>query len=473
MRFAWFLALRYLKPKRTFVSVITLISIAGVALGVAVLLVVIAVMSGFEKKIKEEFLKVEPSIIVRDTSRQFLPDGGNPEEAAASEDAEALPAWHGIMAQVRQHPEVVSASPMLFVAAVVEKKPTEDEERILDAENRHAASVQAILYGIHPDDAVQIDRLQKLMDESGAGMFDVAGDGIVLTYNLAGRLERDFPIFISESQVNAYGPAFLRAYREYYTEQQRARNDEDKAAEVGNRDRDLPLPEEYTVSGIIDGSKLGNDPIGFISLRNAQRIAGSGRTIDGISVELRDPFRAGEVSEDLKAVLPDGWTPQTWMERHSNYFDAIASERSMMYFVLSIISVVAAFSIMNTMITVAVQKRREIGMMRALGASTRQIVGIFIAKGLVVASLGTLIGYTLGVTVLHFRNQIRNGIAEIFQIRIFDENIYGLREIPADPRILDNILICGIAFVLCTLAAVPPAWVVGRLEPARALRSDR
>jgi lipoprotein-releasing system permease protein len=128
---------------------------------------------------------------------------------------------------------------------------------------------------------------------------------------------------------------------------------------------------------------------------------------------------------------------------------------------------------MNTMITMAVQKRKEIGMMRALGAKTSQIVGLFVVKGLIVAGFGVGSGYLLGSMVLHFRNDLRRWISSTFNWQIFDERIYGLREIPADPRLVDNLMICGIAFVLCTLAAVPPAWLVGRMDPARALRSDR
>ena len=111
--------------------------------------------------------------------------------------------------------------------------------------------------------------------------------------------------------------------------------------------------------------------------------------------------------------------------------------------------------------------------MRALGAKTSQIVGLFVVKGLIVAGFGVGSGYLLGSMVLHFRNDLRRWISSTFNWQIFDERIYGLREIPADPRLVDNLMICGIAFVLCTLAAVPPAWLVGRMDPARALRSDR
>ncbi len=161
MKFSWFIALRYLKPKGTFVSVITLISVAGVALGVGVLLVVIAVMSGFEKKIKEELLKSEPALVVQNPDRDF-PD-------AAAE--ESIPAWRSIATAVRQHPEVKSVSPVVTVTAVLEKKPTAEEEKELEANGTGTDEAQCLLIGVDPQDTVQMERLQKLMTDQGSGSF--------------------------------------------------------------------------------------------------------------------------------------------------------------------------------------------------------------------------------------------------------------------------------------------------------------
>ena len=469
MKFSWFIALRYLKPKGTFISVITLISVAGVALGVGVLLVVIAVMSGFEKKIKEELLKSEPALFIKAEPMDLaLPP------LAEGETDPPAPDWRAVSILIKQHPEVRSVSPVVTLTSVLERKPSAEEEKAMEAGGPPLPEAQSFLIGIDPEDDVQMARLNKLMDEKGEGSFELMGENIVLTQSLASRLNQDGMLTLGESAVNVYGPSFLREYRTYHQEQQRAKNDPDKQQSVEAKDRDLPLPEEFIVQGVLHDDKLGKQPTGFISLKNAQRLAGSGKGIDGLTVELQDAFRAGEVKRDLIAKgLPPGWFPHTWMERNEDFFNAIANERGMMYLVLGFISVVAAFCIMNTMITMAVQKRKEIGMMRALGAKTSQIVGLFVVKGLVVAGVGVGCGYILGTAVLHYRNNIKSFISNTFNWQIFDEKIYGLREIPADPRLLDNLMICGIAFVLCTLAAVPPAWLVGRMDPARALRSDR
>ncbi|MDB6133503.1 MAG: lolE [Verrucomicrobiales bacterium] len=474
MKFSWFIALRYLKPRGTFVSVITLISVAGVALGVGVLLVVIAVMSGFEKKIKEEFLKAEPALIVRDLSQEGGLSGG---QGGENPDGNTMD-WRAVQAVLRQVPEVTAVSPLITTTAVLEKKPTPEEEEMLHALNRAPREAQTLLVGLDTQDTVQMERLQRLMDQNGKGNFELAGPSIILSHSLVNRLRDGFDMTYGESAVNAYGTEFLRGYRNYYQEQQRAKGDPEKLKAVEDKDRDLPLPEELIVQGSLEDSKLQGSISGYISLKTAQKLAGSGKGIEGFSVEIRDPYRAGEVKlMMLKALTKHGmneaWLPVTWMESHRTYFDAIANERGMMYLVLAFISIVAAFCIMNTMITMAVQKRKEIGMMRALGAKVSQIISLFAVKGLVVATIGVGSGYVLGSLVLHYRNTLRDWIGRTFDWQIFDERIYGLSQIPADPRLVDNLMICGIAFVLCTLAAVPPAFLVGRMDPARALRSER
>lgn len=469
MKFTWFIALRYLKPRGTVVSIITLISVGGVAVGVALLLVVIAVMSGFEKKIKEEFLKSEPALIVRDQSRDWASLGDT--------DGTTLD-WRGVQAILKQIPEVTSVSPIITTTAVVEKKPTNDEEKILESENRSTQEAQTLLIGIDPQDSIQMDRLQRLMDKNGTGNFELAGESIIISDSLAGQIGNEFPIIAGESAVNAFGPAFLREYRSYYQEQQRTKGDKDKLQAVEDKDREFPLPAELVVQGIMTDSKLQGQASGYVSLKTAQKMAGSGKAIQAFTVEVEDAYRAGEVKARMMAALTNNnlensWLPVTWMESHKAYFDAITNERGIMYLVLTIASIAGAFCIMNTMIVMAVQKRKEIGMMRALGAKVSQIVNLFIAKGLIVAGFGVGLGYVLGTLVLLVRNDLRDFIGKVFHWQIFDARVYGLQEIPANPRLEDNLIICGIAFVFCTLAAVPPAWIVARMDPARALRGDR
>ena len=541
MKFSWFLALRYLKPKRTFISIITVISIAGVALGVGVLIVVIAVMSGFEKRIKDEWLKVEPPLYLIDEGRSWMPA----EDPAAKE---AALVWSKVLPKVKSFPGVQGASPFINVVSLLQQAPPKEfddmdikvdpgsipppeppsepgasppdvappavadspppaaepaaepeppaalpgEKEKVTGLDRTRPLAHSIIIGVDTDDVDQMERYSKRFREllnrkrtikglaqkvpSALGEFDIAGESIVLSEDVVSKFSRgaDAGHFqVGETTVNLFGPSLMNEIIDVNEENREAQGDKEKQEEVNRKDRNYPAPDQLTISGIFNDDK--QQGVGYVSLKTAQRLAGAGKAVDGIAIELSDPYDAPAMAAKLEAanLLPPGWRTETWIERHRQQFEAVANERSMMYIVLGFISVVAAFCIMNTMITMAVQKRREIGMMRALGAKTSHIVSLFMTKGFIVGLFGTGIGYGLGLLVLHFRNDLRTWINDRFGHQIFDSSIYGLSEIPSDLRTLDEVAICSIAFVLCTLAAVPPAWMVGRMEPARALRNDR
>jgi lipoprotein-releasing system permease protein len=331
----------------------------------------------------------------------------------------------------------------------------------------------------------RFEELKRLRGPNGRalaeGEFDLAGDSVVLCEPVVEKLYQqtgmEFP-FLETTTYNIFGSAFFNEGIDIIQENSEAKDDPAKQEEVAKKDREYPLPGELRFTGVFNDEKqqsAGMQAIGYVSLKTAQTLAGAGNSVDGIAIELEDPYDAPEVARKLNesGILPGGWHTETWIQRHRHQFEAVANERSMMYIVLGFISVVAAFCIMNTMITMAVQKRREIGMMRALGAKTSHIVSLFMTKGFIVGLLGTGLGYGIGRLVLLYRNNLRSWINDWFGHQIFDAAIYGLNEIPAELRRLDEVLICGLAFILCTLAAVPPALLVGRMSPARALRNDR
>ncbi len=541
MKFSWFLALRYLKPKRTFISIITVISILGVALGVGVLIVVIAVMSGFEKRIKDEWLKVEPPLFLMDDNRSWL--------VQEEEVPEGEPLWKQVLRDVKVFPGVSSASPYINVKAMLQQAPEkelddtsvtvdpatlppdepapppaegeqnvpspeappasvpadavppvptagdENEPEVADATavapgnetvtglDRTLPMAHAMIIGVDPDDGHQMARLERRFNEkkglnnpAAAGEFDVLGETIVLGNDLAISLSRGAkagPIHIGETRINIFGPNLLNEVINAAEEKRQVKGDPEKQKEIDAKERVYPTPEDLSITGIVDDDKQPG--IAWVSLSRAQHLAGAGNAVDGIAIDLADAYDAPAMAKRIEdsGLLPLGWRTETWIERHRQQFEAVANERSMMYLVLGVISVVAAFSMMNTMITFAVQKRREIGMMRALGARTAQIVSLFLTKGFIVGILGTALGYGLGLLVLHFRNDIRSWINDTFGHQIFDARIYGLSEIPAELRTEDQIIICAIGLCLCTLSALLPAFLVGRMEPARALRNDR
>jgi lipoprotein-releasing system permease protein len=523
MKFSWFLARRYLKPKRTFISIITVISFLGVALGVAVLIVVIGVMTGFEKRIKEEWLKVEPPIYLVDQTRSWL----SAEETVA---ADGIPLWRSLLPKIRSIPGVTNASPYIHVTSLLQQAPAKEHDDLTvdvappsadpsapapapsppPAEeaptglDRTLPLVHAMIVGVDLNDPDQLDRLKNrfdelkntkrevvytALDENGKerretvatpkahGEFDLAGETVVLSQELVEKISRGskaVPPIIGETPVNLFGPKLMNEILDENERRRKAGNDAAKKAAAENGERDYPAPEELTITGIFDDDKQG--PIGYASMKVAQRLAGAGVAVDGLTVDIADPLHDSQKIADAittSGVLPEGWEAQTWMERHRTQFEAVANEKAMTSVVLSFIVLVAGFCIMNTMITFAVQKRREIGMMRALGAKTSQIVMLFMTQGFVVGLIGVSLGWVGGRTFLAYRNEIRDGINRNFGNQIFDPKIYGLDQLPAHLEVEQQVLIIVFGLLLCTLAALPPAWMVGRMAPAKALRNDR
>ena len=177
-------------------------------------------------------------------------------------------------------------------------------------------------------------------------------------------------------------------------------------------------------------------------------------------------------TNSLRASLPPDLAVSSWMDTNKDRLDAVANERTMMMFVMMIMVVVAAFSITNTLITVIVQKKREIGILKALGASRWAIIGVFLGQGAIVGVLGNIIGVAAGFTVLALRNQIREFLARFAGIDIFSAKIYLFTEIPAQITAGDIAVICSASFIICLVAAAIPAFFAADLDPVKALREE-
>jgi len=452
MPFTLRLALRYLRPRASVVSAITILSVAGVSLGVAVLLIVIAVMKGFEAQIKETALGYEPHIDLFDERSRPAPwqDFSDVDEASVR--------WEEIRLRALALPYITNAAP--YVQGIA----------ILAAEDGKAVSAAAIL-GIEDDrDDPRVNSLRDLVNTAadGEGNFDLDGEGIILELSTLRSLGAQVG-----DLVTIYAPTNMGDLVSVLKEIEEARADGRDLSEIESID-EVVYPREMEIVATFRGLESGGVGLGIVPLWVGQEFFGLGGEVSGLALHTTDPYRAGEFKQSLilEGLASEPWWPITWMERHQRLFAAVRSERAMMYVVLFFIVGVAAFCVMNTMIMVSVQKRREIGVLAALGARAEQIMWVFLAQGMVVGAFGTLFGLFLGTAFLALRNQLRDFLGQQFGVEIFDEATYGISQIPAKFDVPDVAIISAGAFLLCSLASLVPAAMAARVDPARALRNE-
>ena len=423
--FSLFLALRYLKPKRTFLSIITLISILGVTLGVMVLILVISVMTGFERELTRKVVGFDAHLMVSNSG--------------------VMDDWPDVMKQVSADKKVTAVAP--FVQGPV----------LVEFQNRRMAPK---IRGIDPE---LEGKVVSIRDFIIAGSFDLDGDKTVLGSELARTLGASVG-----DKVNIFSPGNLNQILE---ELDRVEKEGDKTS--ASALKQMILPTELEVTGIFEsGRYLYDSEFVLVPLHIGQEIYNLGGGAHGLAVKITDPFLADQVKHELNETLTPPNMALTWIDLNRQLFDAIRMERNVMFFLLLFIILVAAFGIMNTLITVTVQKTREIGIMKALGARTMQIIGVFLAQGIVVGAFGTLTGLLTGIALVQYRNQVSDWLASTLGIEVFPRSIYQFSEIPAEVIPKDVAIICISAFIICSLAALIPAWFAARLDPVKALRYE-
>jgi lipoprotein-releasing system permease protein len=194
--------------------------------------------------------------------------------------------------------------------------------------------------------------------------------------------------------------------------------------------------------------------------------------VQALQVKLRDPFLADKVAGQLRDILGDDYIVQTWREQSPAIFDALATEKNMMFFLLFFIMIAAAFGIVSYQITFVVQKTREIGILKALGANNRQILCLFLSQSIVVGVLGVGLGFVAGMLALHYRNPFLELMRRATHQDLLPASIYHTYDLPASIQAPDVLVICGTAFAACVLAGLFPAWKASRLQPVEALRHE-
>ncbi len=418
--FELLLALRYLRPKRTFVSVITLISVIGVMLGVAVLIIVISVMSGFDRQLREKLLGFNAHLRVV-----------QPGELLANREE--------IMARVMANPRVKGVSPFVQGKVMMETQPPAGGS-VVDA---------PVVRGVDPQREADVSDLPKSVI---SGAFDLRGNGLVVGRELANNLG----LRVGD-RVSIYSPVSLKKMKDS------RRSGKDEAV----------LPDEYTVKGIFDvGYYEFNANVVVTSLANAQDLYALEDNVHGLQITLHDSAQADAAQAELSRALGLNYLVRSWKDDNSSILNALLVEKNVMFYLLFFIMIVAAFGITSAQITFVVQKTREIGVLKALGATNGQVRWLFLSQSLIVGVFGVVAGYGLGLLALHYRNDFLDLMNKLTGFELFPKNIYAFDRLPALIVPGDIAIICGGSLFICLLAGLLPAWNAGRLQPVEALRNE-
>jgi lipoprotein-releasing system permease protein len=416
MRYEWFIGLRYLKAKRkqTFISIITIISIVGVMVGVMTLIVVLAVMSGFEKTLKEKILGTQAHIVVLRTS----PQGMDQYEEA--------------LKQVQEVKGVVSAAPFIF------------NQVMLSSESNVTGGV---IKGIDPD---RVGKVTELAHNMTAGRLqDLKGEsdspGIIIGVELAKHLG----VSINDptqviSPLGTMTPMGM-----------------------------MPKMKRFRVVGIFHSGMYEYDnTMAYVSLESAQKFFGMGARVTGIEIKTNNIYKVKEIGKEIRKTLGFSFWTKDWMEMNRNLFSALRLEKIIMFIILVLIVLVAAFNIISTLIMVVMEKHKDIAILKSMGATSKGILRIFVIEGGVIGVVGTVLGTVVGLAMAFNLDKIVASLENLFGFKILSPDVYYIEKFPSQVNPMDVLLIVFTAVLISLLATLYPSWRASKLDPAEALRYE-
>lgn len=408
------IGLRYTRAKRKnhFISFISLISMGGIAIGVMTVIVVIGVMNGFNKEFQSRML----SSVSHATISAF--------------QGEYMNQWQQAVNTVSEHPEVVGAAPYIRTEGMLQGMNTEG----------------ALIQGILPEDEVQVTEFQDNMRYGQLQDLQAGDFNIILGVDLAAHLGVG-----PGDKVTLYVPEF-------------------RTTAVGI----TPRLKRFNVSGIFEVGMYEYDyKMALIHINDAATLLRVPKgAAAGVRIKVTDLMKAPQIVRELGPQLDGFYRIRDWTQQHVNYFKATKTERTVMFIILSMIVAVAAFNILSTLVMLVTDKQSDVAILRTLGLSGGQVMGVFMVTGTLIGFIGTVIGTIAGLLFAININTIIKTLESWFNTDFLAKDVYYISEIYADLHTLDVVTIVGIAFGLSVLATLYPAWRASRVQPAEALRYE-
>ena len=418
MNYEWFIGLRYLKAKRkqTFVSIITVISIAGVMVGVMTLIIVLAVMNGFEKTLKQKILGTQAHLVV----------------LKAGQDG--IDHYEEVTPKIEEVSGVVSASPFIF-------------SQVMLSTDSGVSGV--VLKGIDPNGVGKVTELATYVKAGRLEDLQRPPEGNLPGILLGVELAKNLSISVGEplqviSPLGTLTPMGM-----------------------------MPKMRRFQVVGLFQSGMFEYDStLAYVSLGSAQKFLNMDARVTGIEIKTDNIYAVQEIGRQIRRKLGLPFWTKDWMEMNRNLFSALRLEKIAMFIILVLIVLVAAFNIIATLIMVVMEKNKDIAILKSMGATSRGILKIFIIEGLVIGVVGTALGTLLGLLAAFNLETITGFVENLFAFKILSSDVYYIDKLPSQVNPLDVVWIVMTAILISLLATLYPSWRASKLDPAEALRYE-
>jgi lipoprotein-releasing system permease protein len=407
MGYSLFIAKKYIGAGRRsgFITAITIISVGGVAIGVLALIVVLGVMNGFENEVISRIVGTNAHLIVRRD--------------------EGVDGFEELAERLQRLPEVTGVAPFVLSKAMVISTDGTDALFVRGVDLEKEKDVTDISAYMRPAEF----RFEQGQSDIGRIVI-----GAEVAYSL--KVSMGDTILLARGEASEHSPFGIS-----------------------------PSFSRYVVGGYFDSGMYEYDAsLAFISLEDAQAFYGLGNRVTGLSIKVEDKYRAPIVGQTLVTILGEGFLVNDWIHMNRNLFTWMRTEKKVMFIILTLIIVVAAFNIASTLIMIVMERTRDIGILKSMGATSKAVMRIFMLQGLIIGIIGTAIGVVAGIVLAR--------IVDAYKLIELPGDVYFIDTVPVQLRLGDVTLVAAVAILICFAATVYPAWQASRLIPVEAIRYE-